>query len=46
MAERFGDEIKLGIEYVPEISRSERGKTPLIVQEQECTPSSIGTDQM
>jgi phenylacetate-CoA ligase len=46
MAERFGDEIKLGIEYVPEISRSERGKTPLIVQEQECTPSSIGTDQI
>src|SRR5262249_34918417 len=37
MGERFGGEVKLGIEYVREISRSPRGKTPLIVQEPEQT---------
>jgi phenylacetate-CoA ligase len=35
MAERFGDEIQLGIEYASQIPKSARGKTPLIVKETE-----------
>ncbi|HEY6332893.1 MAG TPA: phenylacetate--CoA ligase family protein, partial [Blastocatellia bacterium] len=38
MTARFGDEIRIGIEYVPEILRSARGKSPLIVQEREDSP--------
>ena len=33
MGTRFGDEIKLRIEYVSEIQKTPRGKTPLIVRE-------------
>lgn len=33
MGERFGDEIKVGMEYVREIPKTIRGKTPLVVKE-------------